>query len=94
MALDHCTVEATGLGAGPFQSAGCDLDVAMTRDAADLPQTGAEQMVALLEGRARLDCSGESHELSAGEGILIPAGLTCRWQVLEQPALFYRVAAR
>lgn len=86
--------EATGMGAAPFHSDGRDLQVTMTRQVADLPATpGPEQMVALIEGRARLTCPGEVHDLAAGDGILIPAGLACDWQVLE-PALFYRVAAR
>jgi len=94
MSLDHCTVQSTGFGTPGFQAAGNELVVTMTRDAGELPAApGAEQMVALLEGRALLVCGDERHELAAGEGILVPANLACEWQATE-PSLFYRVARR
>ena len=94
MSLDHCTVQSTGFGTPGFQAAGNELKVTMTRSAGELPAApGAEQMVALLEGRALLLCGDERHELAAGEGILVPADLACEWQVIE-PALFYRVARK
>lgn len=92
MSLDHCSVSATGFAA--HQAEGNELSVTMTRNVADLPSApGAEQMIALLEGRALLLCGAERHELAEGEGILVPANLACDWQVLE-PALFYRVARK
>lgn len=92
MTLSACRTEATGLGAQVFRDAGNELAILMTRDAANLPdRAGPEQVIALLEGRARLVCPDETHDLAAGDGILIPADTPCRWEVIE-PALFYRVA--
>lgn len=94
MTLDHCTVTPTGMGATPFSGAGNDLAISLERGCAGLPEgPGPEQMVAVLEGRLRLVCPDEVHELAAGDGILIPEGLACRWEMLE-PALVYRVATK
>lgn len=94
MSLDQCTVTPTGMGAAPFAGAGNDLAISLVRGCAGLPEgPGPEQMVAVLEGRLRLVCPEETHELAAGDGILIPEGLACRWEMLE-PALVYRVAVK
>jgi quercetin dioxygenase-like cupin family protein len=52
--------------------------------------TGPEEIGAVLAGRFELICGDESHQLGAGQGILIPSNAPHRWRALEDGTL-YRV---
>ena len=89
-----CVTRQSGLGAEPFAIDGKDLHAELTWMTADRPEeVSGEEMLALLEGTATLFCGDECHTLSAGHGVLIPAGLPRRWEVTA-PVLVYRVRAR
>ena len=94
-----CAIYDSGMaervaGTDPFRAGGAKLDIEMLRLDADLPETsGPEEMLAILDGQARLVCPEESHELTAGQGILIPAGTPHRLEV-RGTALVYRVTAK
>ena len=91
---EHCATYDSGLGATPFQASGASLTVEMRRLATDLPETtGPEEMLAILEGNARIVCPDETHELKAGQGILIPASVPHRLEV-QGSTLIYRVKAK
>lgn len=60
-----------------FAAAGDHLDVQMLRPHMAFSRpAGKETMFAVIEGGLRLTCTddGESHDLLAGEGLLVPAG--------------------
>ena len=93
-AAPACAVHDSGMGASPFRTAGASLDIEMLRLDADVAETaGPEEMLAVLEGRVRLVCPEETHDLSAGQGVLIPADVPHRLEV-QAPSLVYRVRAK
>ncbi|MFB9947973.1 cupin domain-containing protein [Rhizobium puerariae] len=91
---DGCQVSQTGFARQPFHTEGRDLIVDMVRMAGESREpAGPEEVVAVLEGTARIDCGDESFQLPAGSGLLIAAGLPRRWDI-EGEALVYRVRTR
>lgn len=93
-AAPNCAVHDSGMGASPFRTAGASLAIEMLRLNADvLEASGPEEMLAVLEGRVRLVCSEETHDLAAGQGVLIPADVPHRLEV-QAPTLVYRVQAK
>ena len=85
-----CIVRDSGLGRAPFRLEGANLAIEMVRLEADLPQAdGPEEMLAVIEGSVRVVCPGESHELRAGQGVLVPADLS-RGLEVHGAALIYR----
>jgi quercetin dioxygenase-like cupin family protein len=48
-------------------------------------------MGAVLEGRFALVCGDETHELLAGDGIVIPPGEARAWRLLSERGVLYRV---
>ncbi len=92
--LEACEVLQSGFAAQPFHTEGRDLLVDMVRMTGEsLEPAGAEELVAVLEGAASIECGGESYSLAAGTGLLIAAGLPRRWTI-EGEALVYRVRVR
>lgn len=47
-----------------------------------------EHMGAVLEGRFRLECEEDVHELLVGQGILIPSGVPYKWTALSDGLLY------
>ena len=93
-AAPNCAVHDSGMGSAPFQTSGASLDITMMRlDADGAEASGPEEMLAVLEGRVRLVCPEEAHDLKAGQGVLIPADVPHRLEV-QAPALLYRVRAK
>lgn len=90
-----CRVEPSGLGKAPFAMAGERLAARMARLSGSIEERlEAEEMIAMLEGEARLVCDGaEAYELRAGLGLLVPAGSSLRWDVPGE-ALVYRVRVK
>lgn len=89
-----CTVLDSRFAENPFQAGGAALDVEMLRLTADVAETsGPEAMLAVLEGAVRVICPDETHDLAAGQGVLIPAQLPHRLEVAGA-ALIYRVRAK
>jgi hypothetical protein len=72
-----------------------ELAVVLTRvTRGDLirPASGlAEEMGAVLEGRFALVCGDDTHELVAGDGILVPQCEARAWQLLSERGVLYRV---
>lgn len=90
----NCAVHDSGMGSAPFQTSGASLDIEMIRLEADVAETsGPEEMLAVLDGRVRLVCPEEAHDLKAGQGVLIPADVPHRLEV-QVPSLIYRVRAK
>ncbi len=51
----------------------------------------AAEMAYIEEGRVIVRADGESIELTAGMIVTFPAGLECRWQVIEAIRKVYRL---
>lgn len=54
-----------------------------------------EEVAAVIEGAFHVDAAGESYDLSAGEGIVIPPGEPRAWRCdADEGGLLYRVLVR
>jgi len=51
----------------------------------------SEEMCAVLSGACELVCDDETYELSAGHGVIVPAGAARAWRALSKHADLYRV---
>lgn len=89
-----CKTFDSGLGRASFVAHGTVLDVRLDRLTGSVAQpAGAEEMLAVLEGQVRVIHSDETHDLAAGEGLLIPAHLSFTVEPRGEVVL-YRVRAR
>jgi mannose-6-phosphate isomerase-like protein (cupin superfamily) len=81
-----------------FSAHGGELAVELISSTAEaglaLTETREEEMGAALEGRFVLTCGEETHELAAGQGILIPAGEPRQWRLMSETGVLYRVWRR
>jgi len=58
--------------------------------AVDFPETAADEVVWLAEGRIALtDVEGARKEFTAGQAYLLPAGFAGRWETLEDAKKLY-----
>jgi quercetin dioxygenase-like cupin family protein len=98
--MSDCSVVDTGWRLGQnrpvaFEQRAEELAVSLTRvahgDSIGSASGLAEEMGAVLEGRFGLVSGGESHELSAGDGIVIPRGEERVWRLLSERGVLYRV---
>lgn len=93
MTRPSCTVTDSGMGAAPFALDGAGLRVRMDWvESGQGSGDGPEEMVAVLSGSAVLVSGDDRHQLSTGQGALIPAGAPRRWEVAGR-ALIYSVSA-
>ena len=53
--------------------------------------SNGEEMAAVMSGTFRVRTATEEHELTTGEGIIIPPGSEREWQSLESGGCLYRV---
>lgn len=91
MSLVECEVYESGWAAEKFYASGEELAVKMIHFiGTESNDDGPEEMIALLEGEIELNCDGEKYSLAAGQGILIPAGVS-RLLHTKKESLLYRV---
>jgi|GEM_PF-1917052 len=95
--IDQCRVVDSGFAAdGAFKAAGAHLDAQMMQvsGAADFG-LGKEAMFAVLAGGLHLTCTddGETHQLTAGEGLLVPQNTPVSL-VADKGTLLYVVRAK
>ncbi|HEY0297338.1 MAG TPA: cupin domain-containing protein [Bordetella sp.] len=89
-----CRVEQSGMGKAPFGIEGERLAARMERIRGTFDEApGAEEMIAVLDGEARLVCDDEDYALRAGLGLLVPAGMPLHWEVPGE-AVVYRVKVK
>jgi quercetin dioxygenase-like cupin family protein len=98
--MSACSVVDTGWRFGQSEPVACEqraeeLAVTLTRvvhgDPIGSASGLAEEMGAVLEGRFALVCGDETHELLAGDGVVIPPGEARAWRLLSERGVLYRV---